>query len=113
MTEEFNKMMNTLNKKPMEIQIKGFTKILEIMVNILHKFIDNYYLELEIINNKILALETKDIIADLPRTIALTPLPTPPPPQNRPVGIQSVRTAVIGELNDIFKKHRKISGLTE
>jgi len=108
MAEEFAEFMENLNGKTTEEQLTELKQTLSKLVDIIVKFIDNYTIELEILHNKIITLETKDI--DISDIVALTPIPTPPPPQYRPIGKEGVRIAVLGELKDIFKKHKEMSG---
>nr|BDI55159.1 MAG: hypothetical protein [uncultured archaeon] len=111
MAEEFAEFMKDLNDKPIEEQLTELKQTLSKLVDIIVKFIDNYTIELEILHNKIITLETKDI--DISDIVALTPIPTPPPPQHRPIGKEGVRVAVLGELKGIFLKHKEMSELKE
>ena len=68
------------------------------------KFVDNYTIELEIIYNKILALETKEMKSKLPKITVLSTSAPAPPPQIRPIGNENVREVILGELKDLFNK---------
>jgi len=104
MTKEFAEFINELNKEPIEKQVSELKDVISKMVVIIERFIDNYIVELEIIHNKIISLETKEMKSKLPKiTVLSTPTP-PPPPQKRPIGNENIRKMIIGELKEVFNK---------
>ena len=108
MAEEFAEFIDKLNHEPIEDQLAKLKNVVGKMVDLVIKFVDNYTNELEIINNKIISLETKTIHYSTTPNITELERLTPPPNLNPPrvVGNGDVRVAVLKELKDIFQKHK-------
>lgn len=104
MAEEFAEFINKLNREPIEDQLTKLKGVVGKMIDLIIRFVDYYTNELEIIDNKIISLETKMLTFETPDLDKLTPPPNFNPP--RVVGRENVRVAVLGELKDIFKKHK-------
>ena len=103
MAEEFADFMTELNQKSLKEQVEELQKVISGFVDITEKFINYYDMELSIIHNKIIKLETNQMKSKLPKIKVLSAQPPPPPPQQRPIGDERVRTSVIGELKNLFK----------
>jgi len=107
MAEEFSMFMDKLNHEPIEDQVAELKGVVVNMVNLIMRFIDNYTNELEVIYDKIISLETKKLIKELPDTEKFTPVPNLNP--TRVVGRENNRQAIMSELKDIFNKRNGVS----
>ena len=104
MAEEFADFIKELNKKSLEEQVIELELITSKLVNITEKFINYYDMELSIIHNKIIKIETNQLRSKLPKIKELATSAPPPPPQKRPIGDNDVRTTLMNELKEIFRK---------
>ena len=59
MAEEFAEFMKKLNSKPIKQQLKELSNVVVNIINLIHDFIDSYTIELGVIHNKIITIETK------------------------------------------------------
>jgi hypothetical protein len=105
LAEEFADFIEKLNKEPIEIQLEKLKDVINKLVDITEKFINNYTIELGIIHNKIITLDTKILKSTLPKIEVIACSPPPPPPNSRPIGDENVRTDVLAEIKGLFKKN--------
>lgn len=106
MAEEFADFIKDLNTKPLKEQVKELQGVVSNLVGLVEKFINNYTIELSVLNNKIISLEAKLISSKLPKIEVLATSPPPPPPDKRPIGNENVRGAIMGELKALFDKKK-------
>ena len=104
MTEEFAESITELNKKPVNEQLEEFKQIVSKLVDLTVKLIDNCSMEFSNIKNKIISLETKKMNIKLPKIKTLSVLPSPPLPQQRPIGDENLRITILGEIKELFEK---------
>lgn len=104
MAEEFVEFMEKLKQEPVKEQLSKLKSVVLVLVDLLEKFIDNYTIELSIIHNKIIKLETNQMKSKLPKIEVLS-VQQQPSPNNRPIGDESVRTTILGEIKELFKEN--------
>ncbi|MHA1727264.1 MAG: hypothetical protein ACTSWY_00870 [Promethearchaeota archaeon] len=137
MSEEFSNFLDQTREKPIREKVDALSEILEKMMMIImsipesvDKVISDLSLRISNIDNRINGIENKiaNLKASPTPTVASPsgpspPLPpgAPPPPPGapsrpgtppkpaRPANPTSLRTSIMGELKDLFKKRKQLS----
>lgn len=105
MAEEFADFIIKLNQEPAEEQLEKLKEIVSVLVVLIENLVKSCDVEFINIKDKIISLETKLMIINLPKIDAsAVPSPPPPPPQKRPIENESVRSIIMGELKSLFKE---------
>lgn len=105
MAQDFSEFITKLNKEPIEKQLTKLKQLVGSLSNFLERLITYYDDELGKIHYKIISLEAKDLIVNLPKP----KIPPLPPPIVREK-IKSVKSAIRKELKELFKEE---NGLDE
>lgn len=105
MAEEFADFIKELNKKSLEEQVIELKVITNKLINITENFIKYYDMELSIIHNKIIKIETEQLRRKLPKIKKLA-TPSSVAPNNRPIVNENVRGAIMSEIKKIFKQKK-------
>ena len=108
MAEEFAEFMKKLNSKPIKQQLKELSNVVVNIINLIHDFIDSYTIELGVIHNKIITIETKLINKDNKDQGKIIEPVEPVLNPSRIIGNENTRSAVMGELKGLFKKQNNL-----
>ena len=113
MFKDFSDVIYELNKEPIEKQLAEVKRMIIKLANLFEKLINYFNNELVTIQYKIISIEAKDMTTDLQdlklenRSVGFdvsNPDVLPLPLQHRPNGKEDVRSALLKELKDMFKK---------
>ena len=99
MAQDFSEFITKLNKEPIEKQLAELKQLVGRLSVFLEKLIIYYDDELGKIHYKIISLEAKDSIIDLPK-----PKIPPPPPINKKYD----RSVMLKELKEIIKEKKEV-----
>lgn len=127
MADEFNAVLNSMREAPIREQVEGLSDVIEKMMMLIMSIPDMVDKQLNQLNQQIVTLQSKvsslesQIAAGAtaapgaPSTGGTMPGAPPPPPgapaprPQAPANPISLRSSIMGELKELFKKRRALS----
>ncbi len=129
MADEFNAVLNSMREAPIREQVEGLSVVIEKMMMLIMSIPDMVDKQLNQLNQQIVSLQSQVSSlesriasgataapgAPAPRAGAGMPGAPPPPPgapaprPQAPANPISLRSSIMGELKELFKKRRALS----